>query len=87
MLPERNQVAGSVYEAKKIIYPLGLEVERIHACKNSCVLFRGEYKDLDNSLSVGSIVSRGQKMAEIIMLRMGTSLWRSEEGRVTEGVL
>ena len=39
MLPEGNQVAESIYEAKKIICPLGLEVERIHACKNSCVLF------------------------------------------------
>ena len=35
MLPEGNQVAGSIYEAKKIICPLGLEVERIHDCKNS----------------------------------------------------
>ena len=48
MLPEGNQVAGSVYEAKKIICPLGLEVERIHACKNNYVLFREEYEDLDN---------------------------------------
>ena len=53
MLPEGNQVAGSVYEAKKIICPLGLEVERIHACKNSCVLFRGEYEDLDNCPKCG----------------------------------
>jgi len=27
---------------------LGLEVERIHACKNSCVLFCGEYEELEN---------------------------------------
>ena len=53
MLPEGNQVAGFVYEAKKIICPLGLEVERIHACKNNCVLFRGEYEDLDNCPKCG----------------------------------
>jgi hypothetical protein len=47
MLPEGNQIAESVYEAKKIISPLGIEVEKIHACKNSCVLFRGDYADLD----------------------------------------
>ena len=46
-------MAGSVYEAKKIICPLGLEVERIHACKNNCVLFRGEYEDLDNCPKCG----------------------------------
>jgi hypothetical protein len=43
MLPEGNQIAESVYQAKKIICPLGIEVEKIHACKNSCVLFCGDY--------------------------------------------
>jgi hypothetical protein len=47
MLPERNQIAEFVYEVKKIICPLGIEVEKIHACKNNCVLFRGDYGDLD----------------------------------------
>jgi hypothetical protein len=47
MLPEGNQIVESVYEAKKIICPPGIEVEKIHACKNSCVLFRGDYADLD----------------------------------------
>jgi hypothetical protein len=47
MLPEGNQIAESVYEAKKIIYTQGIEVEKIHACKKSCVLFRGDYADLD----------------------------------------
>jgi hypothetical protein len=28
MLPEGNQIAESVYEAKKIIYPMGIEVEK-----------------------------------------------------------
>ena len=48
-----NKVAESVYEAKKIIFPLGLEVERIHACKNICFLFRGDYEDLDNCPKCG----------------------------------
>ena len=73
MLPEGNQVAGSVYEAKKIICPLGLEVERIHACKNNCVLFRGEYEDLDNCPMCGFSCFKRTKMAEIIMLRTGMS--------------
>jgi hypothetical protein len=47
ILHDGNQIAKSVYEAKKIICPLGIEVEKIHACKNSCVLFRGDYADLD----------------------------------------
>jgi hypothetical protein len=47
MLHEGNQIAESVYEAKKIICPLGVEIEKIHACKNSYVLFRRDYADLD----------------------------------------
>jgi hypothetical protein len=53
MLPKRNQIAESVYEAKKIICPLGIEVEKIHTCKNNCVLFRGDYADLDKCLECG----------------------------------
>jgi hypothetical protein len=48
MLPQINSVPEIVYEAKQIIYPLGLEVEKIHACKNDYILYRGEeYKDLE----------------------------------------
>ena len=46
-------MAVSFYEAKKIICPLGLEVERIHACKNNCVLFHGDYEDLENCPKCG----------------------------------
>jgi hypothetical protein len=53
MLPEGSQLAESVYEAKKIICPLGIEVEKIHACKNSCVWFRGDYADLDKCPKCG----------------------------------
>jgi hypothetical protein len=48
MLPQGNSVPETVYEAKQIICPLGLEVEKIHACKNDCILYRGEeYEDLE----------------------------------------
>jgi hypothetical protein len=48
MLPQGNSVPETVYEAKQIIWPLGLEVEKIHACKNDCILYRGEgYEDLE----------------------------------------
>jgi hypothetical protein len=48
MLPQGNSVPETVYEAKQIIYPLGLEVEKIHACKNDYILYRGEeYEDLE----------------------------------------
>jgi Zn ribbon nucleic-acid-binding protein len=53
ILPQGNQISESIYEAKKIIYPLGIEVEKIHACKNSYVLFRGDYADLDKCPKCG----------------------------------
>jgi hypothetical protein len=53
MLPEGNQIAESIYVEKKIICPLGIEVEKIHACKNSCVFFCGDYADLDKCPKCG----------------------------------
>jgi hypothetical protein len=48
MLPQGNAVPKTVNEAKQIICPLGLEVEKIHVCKNDCILYRGpEYEDLE----------------------------------------
>ena len=43
MLPEGNEIPMTTYEAKQNICPLGLEVEKIHACKNDCILFRGDH--------------------------------------------
>ena len=48
MLPEKNELPEKTYLAKQMIYPIGLEVEKIHVCSNDCILYRGdEYKDLD----------------------------------------
>jgi hypothetical protein len=55
MLPQSNAVLEIVYEGKHIICPLGLEVEKIHACKNDCIIYRGpEYEDPRNALFVDS---------------------------------
>jgi hypothetical protein len=62
MLPEGNQIAKSVYEAKKIICPLGIEVEKIHACKNSCVSFREDYADLDKCPKCGYDLYKRKKV-------------------------
>ena len=48
MLLEKNELPEKIYLAKQMICPIGLEVEKIHACSNNCRLYRGEkYKDLD----------------------------------------
>ena len=41
-LPKDNELPDSTYEAKKVICPLGLDVQKIHACINDCILYRGE---------------------------------------------
>ena len=45
-LPKDNELPDSTYAAKKVVCPLGLEVEKIHAC-NDCILYHGAYKDLN----------------------------------------
>nr|AAU90144.1 putative polyprotein [Oryza sativa Japonica Group] len=40
ILPEGNQLSETTYEAKKIVCHLGLEVQKIHACSNDCILYR-----------------------------------------------
>ena len=47
MLPEGNELPSTTYEAKKVVCPLGLEVQKIHACLNDCILYRDEYEKLD----------------------------------------
>nr|CAE04656.2 OSJNBa0061G20.12 [Oryza sativa Japonica Group] len=40
ILPEGNKLPKTTYEAKKIVCPLGLEVQKIHTCPNDCILYR-----------------------------------------------
>jgi hypothetical protein len=48
MLSEDKKLPTSMYEAKKIVCPLGLEVQKIHACSNDYILYRGEeYENLN----------------------------------------
>ena len=47
MLPEGNELLSTTYEANKVFCPLGLEVQKIHACPNDCILYRDEYEKLD----------------------------------------
>jgi hypothetical protein len=42
MLPRKNELPASTYKAKKLVCPLGLDVQKIHACPNDCILYRGE---------------------------------------------
>jgi hypothetical protein len=42
ILLQGNELSKTTYEAKKVVCPLGLEVQKIHACPNDYILYRGE---------------------------------------------
>ncbi|XP_019200115.1 PREDICTED: uncharacterized protein LOC109193753 [Ipomoea nil] len=46
MLPDDNELPISTYEAKQMLCPLGMEIKKIHARPNDCVLYWKEYCDL-----------------------------------------
>ncbi|XP_071729049.1 uncharacterized protein [Rutidosis leptorrhynchoides] len=46
MLPEDNELPVSTYYGKKLMCPMGLEIQRIHACPNDCMLYRNENENL-----------------------------------------
>ena len=54
MFPKPNFVPTNTYQAKKFISPLTMGVERIHACPNHCILYRGVFKDLTKCPNCGA---------------------------------
>ena len=46
VLPEDNKMVDNFYRTKKLVQGLGLPVEKIDCCKNSCVIYWGEDADL-----------------------------------------
>ena len=48
MLAKPNLLPRNTYQAKKLICPLSLGVQKIHACENHCILYNKEYADLDS---------------------------------------
>ena len=43
MLPKDNTLSKNHYEAKKILCPMGMEYQKIHACPNDCILYRNQF--------------------------------------------
>jgi hypothetical protein len=62
MLPRPNSLPSSTYQAKKLICPLSLGVEKIHACVNHCILYRKEYASLDECPTCGGMKKGARRM-------------------------
>jgi hypothetical protein len=54
VLPKANSLHVSEYQASKKLRELGLSYNNIHACQNSCMLFRGEYEHHTHCITCGS---------------------------------
>jgi len=46
LLPEDNTLPKNYYKAKKILYSMGMEYQKIHACPNDCILYRHEFQEM-----------------------------------------
>src|SRR6266540_2228119 len=64
MLPEGNELPANTYRVKKVICPLGLEVEKIHACRNDCILYWKEFANLHSCLVCGASWYKGKSGPE-----------------------
>ena len=53
MLPNDNMLSKSHYEAKKILCPVGMKYQKIHACPNDCILYRNEIVEMRICLTCG----------------------------------
>ena len=64
---------STTYEAKQIVCPLGLEVQKIHACPNDCILYHGkDYENLDACLVCKALrykIRRDEDLGEHEVLR------------------
>ena len=72
LLPKSNFVPKDTYEAKKIINPLKMRVQRIHACRNHYILYRGEYAALEKCPNCDA--SRYKSNADFCEDRAGSSI-------------
>ena len=43
VVPKKNLIAQSFYETKRMVWGLGLPIEKIHCCPNGCMIYWGEY--------------------------------------------
>ena len=46
ILSEENTLPKSYYQAKKILCPMGMEYQKIHACPNGCILYKHEFHEM-----------------------------------------
>lgn len=66
LLPEDNVLPNSLYLVKQFLKKFEMGYEKIHACVNDCLLFRREYKDMDNCPKCGNSRWKVNKSTKVI---------------------
>ena len=46
ILPEENMLPKSHYQVQKIVCPMGMEYQKIHACPNYCIWYRHQFEEM-----------------------------------------
>ncbi|KAJ0790073.1 putative Transposase-associated domain-containing protein [Helianthus annuus] len=72
ILPDGAKLPTSFYEIKKMLKLLELPSERIHVCKNHCMLFNGQNSDLNRCTVCGEnrYKQKGNKVPKLAMTYM-----------------
>jgi hypothetical protein len=55
VLPNNHKMPKDIYQSKKLLSALGMECEKIDACKDNCMLFYNEHKDEIKCLKCGKL--------------------------------
>ncbi|KAL8155740.1 hypothetical protein AgCh_000951 [Apium graveolens] len=85
MLPPNNELPTSTYEAKKILCPMGMNVKKIHACPNDCVLFQNEHEHLHTCPKCGaSGYKREASNSSTSHKKRPPVKWRTIDGKFPE---
>ena len=53
MLSEENMLPKSYNEAKKILRPMDMEYQKIHACPNDFLMYKDKYEEMHKCLNCG----------------------------------
>ena len=53
MLPNDKKLPKTHYEAKKILCLVGMKYQKIHACRNDCILYKNEFAKIRNFPTCG----------------------------------
>ena len=61
ILPSKNTLPKSYYEARKYLGCMGLSYNSIHACRNGCCLYRKELTDVVNCPKCGAAKYTSEK--------------------------